>query len=125
MLLQLATRWPQLSVALMVGGTDVNADITAWREKGGHVLVGTPGRLDDLMVRLGSEMMLRELELLVLDEADRSARPAPAAPSAPSAPSAPPALLHPLHLPPRRLPGRRVAGCSTWTWPLPQPSYIC
>ena len=63
-LLQLATRWPQLSVALMVGGTDVNADITAWREKGGHVLVGTPGRLDDLMVRLGSEMMLRELELL-------------------------------------------------------------
>ena len=70
-LLQLATRWPQLSVALMVGGTDVNADMTAWREKGGHVLVGTPGRLDDLMVRLGSEMLLRELELLVLDEADR------------------------------------------------------
>ena len=32
MLLQLATRWPQLSVALMVGGTDVNADMTAWRE---------------------------------------------------------------------------------------------
>lgn len=109
MLLQLATRWPQLSVALMVGGTDVNADITAWREKGGHVLVGTPGRLDDLMVRLGSEMLLRELELLVLDEADRYARPAP------SVPSAPPALQQPLHLPPRRLPGRRVAGCSTWT----------
>ena len=108
-LLQLATRWPQMSVALMVGGTDVNADITSWREKGGHVLVGTPGRLDDLMVRLGSEMLLRELELLVLDEADRSARPAP------SAPSAPPALEHPLHLPPRGLPDRRVAGCSTWT----------
>ena len=83
-LLQLATRWPQLSVALMVGGTDVNADMTAWREKGGHVLVGTPGRLDDLMVRLGSEMLLRELELLVLDEADRSARPASSAPSVPA-----------------------------------------
>ena len=39
-------------------------------ERGGNVLVGTPGRLDDLMVRL-SEMVLRELDLLILDEADR------------------------------------------------------
>eukprot|EP00908_Phaeocystis_cordata_P022001 Transcript_4409.p1 GENE.Transcript_4409~~Transcript_4409.p1 ORF type:complete len:659 (+),score=328.87 Transcript_4409:66-2042(+) len=69
-LCQLAASWPELRVALMVGGTDIRADMAAFSERGGNVLVGTPGRLDDLMLRL-SEMVLRELELLVLDEADR------------------------------------------------------
>ena len=69
---QLAATWPKLRLALMVGGTDIRADMERFREHGGNVLVGTPGRLDDVMGRLSSsEMVMRELELLILDEADR------------------------------------------------------
>jgi ATP-dependent RNA helicase DDX55/SPB4 len=39
-------------------------------QAGAHVLVGTPGRLDDIMARAAG-MTVRRLELLVLDEADR------------------------------------------------------
>ena len=49
---QLVAAQPDVRLALMVGGTDVNADVAAFREHGGHVLIGTPGRLDDLMQRL-------------------------------------------------------------------------
>lgn len=59
-----------LRLALMVGGTDIQQDMSAYRSLGGNVLIGTPGRLDDVMQRM-PEMRLRELELLVLDEADR------------------------------------------------------
>ncbi|KAL1524656.1 hypothetical protein AB1Y20_019543 [Prymnesium parvum] len=58
------------TLMLMVGGTDVHAETQAFREHGAHVLIGTPGRLHDAMQRL-KEMSFRELELLVLDEADR------------------------------------------------------
>ena len=67
---QLAAALPSLTLALMVGGTDILHSMTEFRENGGHVLIGTPGRLDDLMTRL-PEMHLKELDLLVLDEADR------------------------------------------------------
>ena len=59
-----------LRLALMVGGTDVKAELADLREHGGHVVVGTPGRVDDVMERLPS-LLWRGLELLVLDEADR------------------------------------------------------
>ena len=39
-------------------------------QAGAHVLVGTPGRLDDIMTR-SAALSVRRLELLVLDEADR------------------------------------------------------
>ena len=61
---------PGLTLALMVGGTDIGQAMSSYRGEGGNVLIGTPGRLDDLMERL-PEMRLRALELLVLDEADR------------------------------------------------------
>jgi len=44
--------------------------LTLRPQNGAHVLIGTPGRLDDVMARSGS-LSLRRLELLVLDEADR------------------------------------------------------
>lgn len=53
-----------------MGGTDAAADVDAFKRFGGHVLVGTPGRLDDIMQRCTS-MDLRTVEVLVLDEADR------------------------------------------------------
>ncbi|KAL4854012.1 DEAD-box ATP-dependent RNA helicase 18 [Chlorella vulgaris] len=59
-----------LQAALLVGGTDAAADVDAFKRFGGHVLVGTPGRLDDIMQRCTS-MDLRTVEVLVLDEADR------------------------------------------------------
>ncbi|KAL4439662.1 hypothetical protein ABPG75_002663 [Micractinium tetrahymenae] len=61
---------PWLRALLLVGGTDPGADVAAFKEGGGHVLVGTPGRLDDVMQRC-TTMDLRTVEVLVLDEADR------------------------------------------------------
>ena len=39
-------------------------------QEGAHVLIGTPGRIDDVLTRSGA-LSLRRLELLILDEADR------------------------------------------------------
>jgi ATP-dependent RNA helicase DDX55/SPB4 len=82
---------------LLVGGSDPAADVARFQEvrpscaivprrghgmtrrlfsilprlqSGAHVLVGTPGRLDDIMTRC-AVLSVRRLELLVLDEADR------------------------------------------------------
>jgi hypothetical protein len=44
--------------------------VAAFAERGAHVLVGTPGRLADLVQRAAA-LDLRRLEVLVLDEADR------------------------------------------------------
>jgi ATP-dependent RNA helicase DDX55/SPB4 len=59
-----------LSLVLMVGGTDILKDMATYRSEGGNVVIGTPGRTDDVMTRM-PEMRLKELEMLVLDEADR------------------------------------------------------
>ena len=55
---------------LLVGGSDPTADVAKFHGAGARVLVGTPGRLNDVMQRSGS-MVLKRCELLVLDEADR------------------------------------------------------
>ena len=55
---------------LLVGGTDAAADAKTFAEKGAVALVGTPGRLDDVMVR-SKVMDLKRVDLLILDEADR------------------------------------------------------
>lgn len=50
-------------------------DIQAFKSQGGHILIGTPGRLEDLFSRKKDGLDLaahcRSLEVLVLDEADR------------------------------------------------------
>jgi ATP-dependent RNA helicase DDX55/SPB4 len=47
----------------------VTADLTAFQEKGSDLVIGTPGRIDDILSRYAA-MDCSELECLVLDEAD-------------------------------------------------------
>eukprot|EP00741_Cyanophora_paradoxa_P013343 tig00020684_g12886.t1 len=59
-----------LAVQLFVGGTDPAHDIERYRRDGAHIVVATPGRLEDLVCR-SRVLDVRELEVLILDEADR------------------------------------------------------
>src|SRR5215470_6053524 len=56
------------SVVAVYGGVSMDRQIRAL-QRGVDIVIGTPGRLIDLMER--GEMMLSDVELLVLDEADR------------------------------------------------------
>jgi ATP-dependent RNA helicase RhlE len=58
----------QLYDAICVGGTNIDRQIRDLR-RGAHVIIGTPGRLKDLMNR--RELRLDNVKTLVLDEADR------------------------------------------------------
>ena len=58
------------SVQAVYGGTDMDRQIKALK-KGADVIVATPGRLIDLLER--EELRLDEIEIVVLDEADRMA----------------------------------------------------
>ncbi|KNC85309.1 hypothetical protein SARC_02492 [Sphaeroforma arctica JP610] len=53
-----------------VGGTETGDDLNHFNEHGAHVVIATPGRMEELM-RRSQAMNLKELEILVLDEADR------------------------------------------------------
>ncbi|CAK9173506.1 unnamed protein product [Ilex paraguariensis] len=55
---------------LLVGGTEVKADTRKIEEEGANLLIGTPGRLYDIMERMDI-LDFRNLEILILDEADR------------------------------------------------------
>ncbi|MBJ7283003.1 MAG: DEAD/DEAH box helicase [Acidimicrobiia bacterium] len=59
-----------VSVKAMYGGVSMDPQVDALR-KGVEIIVGTPGRLIDLMER--NEMELSGVEVMVLDEADRMA----------------------------------------------------
>ncbi|KAL4403096.1 ATP-dependent rRNA helicase Spb4 [Malassezia pachydermatis] len=58
-------------VQLCVGGTSVSPtdDFHAFREHGPDILVGTPGRMEELLKKPG--VRTTELDVLVMDEADR------------------------------------------------------
>ena len=58
----------RLFSTLVVGGTNIDRQIRDLR-RGPHVVIGTPGRLKDLMKR--GELKIGTVEYLVLDEADR------------------------------------------------------
>jgi len=58
------------TVRAVYGGVSMDAQVSALR-KGVDVVVGTPGRLIDLIER--NELSLSEVEVLVIDEADRMA----------------------------------------------------
>ena len=72
-----------LQVHACVGGTSVRNDITVLR-RGVHVVVGTPGRINDMINR--RILPLQEVQLFILDEADemlsrsRSTRPSASCP---------------------------------------------
>ncbi|XP_074567640.1 DEAD-box ATP-dependent RNA helicase 18-like [Curcuma longa] len=55
---------------LLVGGLDIRADKEKIETEGANILVGTPGKLCDVMERL-DVLDFRSLEILILDEADR------------------------------------------------------
>lgn len=61
--------------ALLVGGSSSDTDVQAIRECGCQVIIGTPGRVDDIFTRLANTPHALDLkssfEMLVLDEADR------------------------------------------------------
>ncbi|KAK9831778.1 hypothetical protein WJX74_008946 [Apatococcus lobatus] len=57
---------------LLVGGSDPLVDVAALKRDGANVLVGTPGRISDVMRRCPPGVLdVRRLEVLILDEADR------------------------------------------------------
>jgi len=61
---------PWLQPLLLTGGSDPLIDVAAFNAEGGNVIIGTPGRLSDVMKRC-ERLDCRSLEVLVLDEADR------------------------------------------------------
>lgn len=55
---------------LVVGGTDIGVDLKRMRDDGPDLVIATPGRLLDLLQRENFPMTTKELETLILDEAD-------------------------------------------------------
>mmetsp|Transcript_14045 Transcript_14045/g.20998 ORF Transcript_14045/g.20998 Transcript_14045/m.20998 type:complete len:747 (-) Transcript_14045:29-2269(-) len=68
-LAQVSDHYSNLQCVLFIGGTDVEDSSSSFERKGAQVVVGTPGRVLDTMNRSKS-LILKELEVLVLDEAD-------------------------------------------------------
>ncbi|CCW68914.1 unnamed protein product [Phytomonas sp. Hart1] len=64
---------PDYSYRCYIGGRDVKLDVGDFEREGGNVLIGTPGRLYELLVSSAYAGMFdcAAFELLVLDEADR------------------------------------------------------
>ncbi|KAK8751856.1 hypothetical protein OTU49_010798 [Cherax quadricarinatus] len=67
---------PQLTSMLTVGGSFAGDDLQTYKKTGAHIIVATPGRLQDLLSRNAFEGLslaagVRALEILILDEADR------------------------------------------------------
>ncbi len=62
-------RYSDLRSACVVGGESIDAQISLLRTSSIHVIVGTPGRLADLVDN--SYMVLNQCVYVVLDEADR------------------------------------------------------
>jgi len=66
---------PQLTSSLFIGGQSPEADMKNLIENGCHIMIGTPGRLEDLFGKKQSGFSLpasvKALEVLVIDEADR------------------------------------------------------
>jgi len=65
---RLARSTPNVKVLTLFGGTPLKAQ-AASLEKGVHIVVGTPGRIEDLLNK--QLLKLDQLTTLVLDEADR------------------------------------------------------
>jgi len=57
-----------LSIQVVYGGTPITSNIRALKNQTPHILIATPGRLQDLIDR--KAVKLDQLEILVLDEAD-------------------------------------------------------
>lgn len=68
-------KFPQFTQILLIGGTNPIEDVEKFKEQGAHIVVATPGRLEDMFRRkadgLDLASYIKSLDVLVLDEADR------------------------------------------------------
>ncbi|ORC92058.1 ATP-dependent DEAD/H RNA helicase [Trypanosoma theileri] len=64
---------PKYTCQCYIGGRDIAVDVDVFNKNGGHVLIGTPGRLYELLVssKYASLFNFTSFELLILDEADK------------------------------------------------------
>ncbi|KAK7200834.1 ATP-dependent RNA helicase [Novymonas esmeraldas] len=64
---------PAYSYQCYIGGRDIKHDVEEFSRQGGNVLVGTPGRLYELLVssKYANLFHYGQFELLILDEADK------------------------------------------------------
>lgn len=69
------TNIPTISSILLVGGTSITDDIEKLQTEGANIITATPGRLEEILTKnlpnLNLHKSLKELEMLVLDEADK------------------------------------------------------
>uniref|UniRef100_UPI00398ECF9C ATP-dependent RNA helicase DDX55 isoform X2 n=1 Tax=Pristiophorus japonicus TaxID=55135 RepID=UPI00398ECF9C len=72
---QFTVHFPQFSQILFIGGSNPIEDVEKFKKQGGNIVVGTPGRLEDMFRRRADGLDLascvKTLDVLVLDEADR------------------------------------------------------
>ncbi|EKX42052.1 hypothetical protein GUITHDRAFT_141524 [Guillardia theta CCMP2712] len=61
---------PEISVAILTGGSDNDETLRVFLEEGGNIVIGTPGRLQHTLTKV-TQFNVKKLELLILDEADR------------------------------------------------------
>ena len=70
----------KLSYQLFIGGDKVEKDVCSFEKSGGNIVIGTPGRLEDLLLGKSVGITqglnkfvsgLKSVEMLILDEADR------------------------------------------------------
>ncbi|KAI9263768.1 P-loop containing nucleoside triphosphate hydrolase protein [Sporodiniella umbellata] len=62
----------QVLCGLFIGGTTtLPEDIHTFKRDSPRILIGTPGRLEELLTKSGQLVNTKELEVLVMDEADR------------------------------------------------------
>ncbi|XP_075223190.1 ATP-dependent RNA helicase DDX55 [Lycorma delicatula] len=62
-----------LNSLFAVGGNSLSVDVENFKKFGANILIGTPGRLEDLLAcnQINMPIAVKSLEVLVLDEADR------------------------------------------------------
>ena len=61
---------PSIHVVLFTGGNEVADDLKQLQSDKCLIIIATPGRLKDIMERQGERFAVRNLEVLILDEAD-------------------------------------------------------
>lgn len=71
MLLQNIQNVPKFTVYLTIGGHSTNIDVQHLTNFGANILIASPGKLKELIDLKKDFLVLRNLEILVMDEADR------------------------------------------------------
>uniref|UniRef100_A0A674MMB2 ATP-dependent RNA helicase n=1 Tax=Takifugu rubripes TaxID=31033 RepID=A0A674MMB2_TAKRU len=72
---QFIHKFPQFTQILLIGGSNPIEDVEKFKDQGANIVIATPGRLEDMFKRkadgLDLACLVKSLEVLVLDEADR------------------------------------------------------